>query len=64
MRSDHLLHATVREVPLNKCVEIFDKLYENVRIKSFDQGVTSELICARNVDTQADTCQGTFELFL
>lgn len=63
-KSSHLLHATVTEVPIEECQKIYDKTYGSATLvnPSFDQGVTNDIICARNESTNADTCQGRFKL--
>lgn len=52
------MKANITEVPLQECRDIYEDAYGEVEVTGIEDGITDEIMCARNSSTYADTCQG------
>lgn len=54
-----LLKAEVEEIPLNECRHNYTEIYGDSRnIIGLREGITDQLLCAKNRKRHADTCKG------
>lgn len=52
------MKAEVAEIPFSQCYDIFKENLGGGTIKGLRNGMTTDLLCARNLTQHADTCQG------
>ena len=54
------MKANAQETDLNECRKQYRKVYPRTNIVGLNNGITDDILCAKDKINNADTCEGCF----
>ena len=57
-RADWMLKANASEIPLLECIDQVKKVYGDKNIAGLKNGITENILCAKDKVNKSDTCEG------
>lgn len=58
-----MLKANATEIPLQECIDQVKKAYGDTNIAGLKEGITDDILCAKDKINNADTCEGLKKIF-